>query len=108
MNKSKAKGKSASELSLKELRALVISFKVEGADNMTKKELLLEVARFEESQSRTNEDGHKILGNAGVKPAEDLGEYQGKKVIKRTERELNGKKYVDILVETGETFTDPL
>lgn len=110
--KNEDKGKSASELSLKDLKALAVSLKLFTKAEVAKKSqkvLLVAVTKFEkESIAARTAGDKKVLGGAKAgKVSPDLGLYNEKKIVSRTPVELNGKSYVDILVESGETFREP-
>lgn len=108
------KGLLASEMDLEQLRDLAVSiklFSVEEVAKMKKAGLLKAIHAWEEKAiAKNKKKGMRVLG--GQKPTvaqtqeEDL--YQGKKVKSRTIRVINGKKYEDIKVSTGEVFTNPV
>jgi hypothetical protein len=109
MSKQEIVGKPASKMNLVELRELATSLKLASAEEVSKlkkPELLKIVSDWEEKALASKEESKplKTIGSATI-PA-NLGTFNGKKVVSRTPLELNGKKYIDILVETGETFRE--
>ena len=98
-------------MNLKELQDLVVSLKLlktKELQGKKKADLLKIVQDWEEVQlEKTEKKSVKSIGSATMPPvAEEIGLHNGKKVVSRTPIELNGKKYIDILVETGETFRE--
>lgn len=109
----KEKGKMSSEMNLKELQDLVVSLKLlktKELQGKKKGELLKIVQDWEEKALADKKDKKGTFTPEDVEHtapvAEEIGLHNGKKVVSRTPIELNGKKYIDILVETGETFRE--
>lgn len=107
------KGILAKDMSLADLKSLAVSMKILSAEEvakMKKADILKAVGAWEKKEIAKNRVGGKrVLG--GAKPestpeVEDL--YEGKKVLSRTPREINGKMYEDVRLVTGETFTNPI
>lgn len=107
----------AKDMPLEDLKALAVQLKLFTAEEvatMKKPAILKAVNIWEEKSIAEHKDKatglRKLGGKKGPVVAETKEEdlYNGKKVISRTTRELNGKTYEDILVESGETFTDPI
>jgi hypothetical protein len=118
MKTKKEEGVSAKDMDLKQLKALAVQlelFTAEEVASMKKAPLLKAITAWEDKAIEASKDastGLKKLGGNKVPETvletveEDM--YEGKKVISRTTREINGKKYEDVLVVTGETFTNPI
>lgn len=122
MSEPKEEGKSASEMNLKELKQLAVSLKlgtVEEVSDKSEKELLLEITNWEEkalADQKAKEEGEKDNETTGapldsdrVNPSStvsDGGMFNGKKVVSRKSITVNGKEYVDILVEDGVTYRE--
>lgn len=112
------KGVSAEDMKLPELKVLAVSLQLftEEEVKTMKKPALLEAIHAKEDEM-VNDVNRKGLKRAPVAdeyeeeaqpidPVDTLGTHEGKKVIRKTNIELNGKQYVDILVETGETYRE--
>lgn len=117
--KTENKGIRAKDMGLKDLKELAVQLKlftVEEVSTLKKPAILKVVTAWEKKTIEERKDGKtglKTLGEttgAGVVPSVEnkIDTHNGKKVISRTKREINGKTYEDILVETGETFTNPI
>lgn len=112
----KEEGVSATDMKLKDLRELAVSLKLFTAEevaSMKRKDILLAVHNKEEEMlNDSNRPGFKRVvkeEGAQVSAQEDTqvaDTHEGKKVVTRTPIELNGKKYIDILVESGETYRE--
>lgn len=108
-NNKKEEGQTVSEMNVVELKELVVSLglKTEAeVKSLKKNELEKIISKWEKKSLKELEAKEKAFDEAidGVTPVAEVDTYRGKKVISRTGIELGGKKYEDILVETGETF----
>lgn len=106
-------GISAEEMSVKDLRILAVSLNLFTEEEVAskKKKELLEAVKAKEIEMLENKEreGLKRMPSESIKPSADIDApdtHEGKKVISRTEIELNGKRYMDILVESGETYRE--
>ena len=115
MKKKENKGILAKDMSLAQLKSLAVYLglytngKVE---TIKKADILKAVTAWEKKavkESRDAKTGLRKLGNTPEVAQEQAVEdfYNGKKVLSRTDREINGKMYEDIKVVGGETFTNP-
>jgi hypothetical protein len=103
-------GVSASDMKLADLKSLAVSMKLfteEKVSSMKRKDILSAV-HAEEERILGDESRPGLKRVVGATPAvsADLGVHEGKKVLKRTPVVLNGLNYVDILVESGETYRE--
>jgi hypothetical protein len=103
----KVDGISAKDMNLKELQELAISVGINFEPTTKRKELLAEVKKWED---KAVADADKKAGVVATPKttlnAPDLGEHEGKKVTKRTPITINEREYIDILVESGETYRE--
>lgn len=100
------KAKKPSDMTPKELKALALSlglYTEESIKDAKKKDILLAIKKHEEDLIAEKPEGEKVV----TENTPELTTYNGKKVISSKEVEVNGKKYLDILVETGETYREP-
>ena len=101
----------AKDLKPKGIQELAVSlglFSKEEVAKMKKADILKAIIVWESKAVEQNTDkatGLRKLGGSTV-PEQDM--YEGKAVQSRTTRELNGKLYEDVLLVSGETFTNPI
>lgn len=110
-------GMLAKDMNLEQLQDVAVSIKLfskEEVSKMKRAPLLKAIHAWEDKAVEANKDkktglrklsGSKTPTVATEKPVEDF--YNGKKVLSRTERVINGKTYEDIKVVSGEIFTNP-
>jgi len=101
--------KDLKDLSKEELLALATSLGLANpdSDKLSKKELVVVITKWEKAKAKALKHTPPVVEptEAGA-PDEEwaLGLHDGKKVVSRVSVELNGKNYVDITVESGETY----
>ncbi len=103
--KNNEEGVKKEDLSLSELRELVVTIGVstkEDAVSLKKKELLEMIGVWEEAKIKEIEEKEATK----QQEVAQFKMYKGKKIVSSTEIEVNGKVYEDILVESGETFRE--
>jgi len=110
-------GMLAKDMDLPTLLKLAVSLKLfskEEVAKMKKAEILKAVTAWEKKtleENRDKETGLRKLGGVNTVKVVDETEidlYNGKAVQSRTTREINGKLYEDVLLVSGETFTNPI
>ena len=110
-------GMLAKDMDLPTLSKLAVSLKLfskEEVAKMKKADILKAVTVWEKKTLAANRDkatGLRTLGGAHAVKVVDETEidlYNGKAVQSRTTREINGKMYEDVLLVSGETFTNPI
>lgn len=106
-------GVSAKDMSIKDIRALAVQFGLvteEEASKTKKSDLLSAITKHEEKLLAESEGFKRVeeVEEESVVATEEVETHNGKKVISKNEIEHNGKKYMDILVETGETYRELL
>lgn len=120
MTEEKKQGKTADEMNVHELRELAVSLGLitkEEAEKSRTSSLLKKIKEWEIKElEKINEnefavinededfDGEDMVDVAEESVVEDT--FQGKKVLARKEKEINGKFYEEITVATGETFLE--
>lgn len=105
----KEESKTVSEMTVIELKELVVSLGIKTeaeVKSLKKDELKKVITKWEKKSLKELEAKEKAFNDAidEATPGIEVETHEGKKVISRTEVEINSKKYEDILVETGETF----
>jgi hypothetical protein len=99
----------ASEMKVDQLRELAIQLELvdkKVVAKMTKPQLLKEIHTWEKKEiAKNRKNGMKVLKSVPEKES-PVDTFNGKVVISRSEREINGKTYEDVQVETGEVFTN--
>ena len=105
------------EMNIKMLQEVAVSlglFSKEEVAKMKKADILKVVRAWEKKAVEENTDkatGLRKLGGVNTVKVVDEVEtdlYNGKAVQSRTTREINGKLYEDVLLVSGETFTNPI
>ena len=113
----KEEGILSKDMDLPTLLKLAVSLKLfskEEVAKMKKAEILKAVTAWEKKtleENRDKETGLRKLGGVNTVKVVDETEidlYNGKAVQSRTTREINGKLYEDVLLVSGETFTNPI
>ncbi len=113
-------GITADKMNVKELKELAVSLKLvtEEEVKLLKGPAVLKIVKDWEKKSLVEQETlsstpaqDKVTAVSSSfeeeKESEDtIGLFNGKKVLSRTKREINGKMYLDIVVESGETFTE--
>lgn len=106
-------GKVITQLTLAELKELAVANNVDLGDAKLRKDILPIMEKWE-ADNAANDDGRALKrapvnatkGKKAQKEEEVLDFHEGKKVISRTPRDINGVSYEDILVEGGVTHTE--
>jgi len=110
-------GMLAKDMDLPTLSKLAVSLKLfseKVVSTMSKVKILKAVTAWEVKtleENRDKETGLRKLGGVNTVKVVDEVEidlYNGKAVQSRTTREINGKLYEDVLLVSGETFTNPI
>jgi len=104
----KQKGILAKDMSLADLRDLVVSLKlstVKEAGKLKSKELLSIIGVFE-AEHKAKKIASVVKASKEAVNVEEVDMFEGKKVISRTNVEINGKSYENVLVESGEIYTN--
>lgn len=109
------KGVLAKDMKLPELQQVALGYGLFTKEDvlLMKKPALLKAinAKEQEILNDPNREGLKRVVTEGQEPVAEtvtvsVEMHNGKKVIRKTPVEHNGKNYMDILVETGETYRE--
>ena len=103
MSKKENAPKNINEMTVSELRRVATTLGLDATGS--KKELLLALTTWEEKTLAEKEP--VVATRTPVMVGSGVADFHnGKRVVSRTLKVLNGKEYEDILVESGETFTE--
>lgn len=101
-------GKTVQEMSVKELKELATTLKIENATKMKKEQLISAIKAFEEENWGALKE--MIESNVATEEVKEekwaMGYHEGKKIISIVDKEVNGILYKEITVEDNSVYLE--